>query len=237
MKEAGEKSQTYASPAIIARRKRILEETRKAIEVEGISALSMSDIGKRAKVAKRTLYNAFQTRDRMVATAIQEYFQEFMESIRHEYPRGTMMHNLERLVSFARRNRKIRNYARAVLAIYFTTSGDDDIWNTMHHMAVLENRQWPEALHGRKQLQPWVNVGELAAQLAAIEYSMINDWSLGRIPDDKIVVRLSTVYLCHILGAVRGAARREIENMLIKIARDGESALPLPKHAPMVQAA
>ena len=69
-KESGDRPQTYSSPAIMERRRRILEETRKIIAEKGIAALSMNEIGQRAGVAKRTLYNAFQTRERMIASAI-----------------------------------------------------------------------------------------------------------------------------------------------------------------------
>jgi AcrR family transcriptional regulator len=227
--DAGGKPQSYSSPAIIARRKRILEETRKAISEQGMSSLSMGEIGQRAGVAKRTLYNAFQTRERMVAAALQEYFDEFSDRIRYEHPAGTLMHNVERLVSGIQFSHKVRNYARAVMALYFSRDADHDIWSTIQAMVIPPNRQWIKALGDKKQLQPWVNVDGLVNDLGRIECATINDWSLGRIPDGEIIVRLVGACLTHVVGATRGAARKEIEEMLLKIEQEGEKALPVLK--------
>ena len=58
--------QGYASSSIIERRRRILTTARKMIGAEGMAAINMDEISRRADVAKRTLYNAFQTRERMM---------------------------------------------------------------------------------------------------------------------------------------------------------------------------
>src|SRR5438094_204527 len=75
------KPQTYSSPAIRARRRRILEETRRMIAEDGLLNFNMNELCKRAGVAKRTLYNAFQTREQLIAIAIAEYFQEYVDRI------------------------------------------------------------------------------------------------------------------------------------------------------------
>jgi len=229
--EGNERPQTYASPEIIERRRRILEETRQVIAEQGITALNMNDIGRRAGVAKRTLYNAFQTRERMIAAAIQEYFEEYVSRITFTQPSGTLQHNLERMISVVQRNRRIPNYIRAIMALYFSPEVDEDIWLAMHSIATRQNRAWIENLAAGKQLQAWVEVDTLVDDLVRLEYAMINDWARGRIPDDAIIVRLITSYLTLILGAVRGAARKEVEAMLKDIAERGSEALPMRKRA------
>ena len=229
--EGNERPQTYASPAIIERRRRILEETRQVIAENGITALNMNDIGRRAGVAKRTLYNAFQTRERMIAAAIQEYFEEYVSRITFTQPAGSLQHNLERMISVVQRNRRIPNYIRAIMALYFSPEVDEDIWLAMHSIATRQNRAWVENLSADKQLQAWVAVDTLVDDLVRLEYAMINDWARGRIPDDAIILRLITSYLTLMLGAVRGAARKEIEAMLKDIAERGDEALPMRKRA------
>lgn len=228
-KDVSDRPQTYSSPAIMARRKRILEEARKIISEQGIAALSMSEIGQRAGVAKRTLYNAFQTRERLIAAAIQEYFDEYVGRISFVNPPGTMMHNLERMISVVQRNRQIRNYIKAIMAIYFSPEVDSDIWVAMHSMATRPNLEWMRTLQAKKQLQPWVDVNRLADDAVRFEYATINDWALGRIADDEIVVRLISSYLTFMLGATRGAARKEIEELLSRIEVEGAAALPMPQ--------
>jgi AcrR family transcriptional regulator len=226
LKEVTERPQTYSSPAIRARRSRILDETRKIISEQGIAALSMSEIGKRAGVAKRTLYNAFQTRERMIATAIQEYFDEYVTRIPHGSTAGTLMHNLERLISVHQRNRHIRNYIRAIMALYFSPEADSDIWMAMHSMATRSNLLWMRNLQEKKQLQSWIDVEKLADDVVRYEYATINDWAQGRLTDDEIIPRLLTSYLTFMAGATRGAARKEIEDMLRQISESGVPVLP-----------
>jgi AcrR family transcriptional regulator len=226
LKEASERPQTYASPAILERRQRILEETRKTIARQGINGLSMNEIGQRAGVAKRTLYNAFQTRERMIATAIQEYFDEYLGHVGFSYPQGTMLHSVERLVTVVQRNRRIRNYIRAIMALYFSSDIDEDIWTAMHTIASGHNRAWVASLRSRRQLQPWIDPAKLVDDLIRLEYATINNWAQGHIPDDEIVVRLVQCYLTLMLGAVRGTTRREIEALLHDIDVRGAGALP-----------
>ena len=230
LKEANE-PQTYSSPAILERRRRILHETRNVIAEQGIAALSMNEIGQRARVAKRTLYNAFQTRERMIGTAIQEYFDEYVSRISFTHPPGTMMHNLERMISVVQRNRKIPNYIRAIMALYFSSEVDSDIWMALHTPATKHNREWIEELDAGKQLQPWIKVDTLVDDLVRFEYATINEWAQQRIADDEIIVRLISSYLTFILGAIRGSARKEVEALLKDLAARGIEALPMHKRA------
>lgn len=204
------------------------------IAEQGIAALSMNEIGLRAGVAKRTLYNAFQTRERMIAAAIQDYFDEYVGQISYAYPVGTMLHNLERMISVVQRNRQIRNYIRAIMALYFSPDVDSDIWIAMHSMATRPSMEWLRALESKKQLNHWINVDDLADDVVRLEYATINNWALGRIADDQIVVRLISSYLTFMLGATRGAARKEIETLLRRLPVEGEAALPKPQRMRLV---
>ncbi|BAV63659.1 TetR/AcrR family transcriptional regulator [Sphingobium cloacae] len=229
VRETGDRPQTYSSPAIIERRRRILEETRKVIAEQGIAALSMNEIGQRAGVAKRTLYNAFQTRERMIAAAIQEYFDDFVSRISYSSEPGTLQHNLERMISVVQRNRKIRNYIRAIMSLYFSSDVDHDIWAAMHSPAMHHNRQWISALEAKRHLQPWVKVDSLVDDIVRFEYATINDWAQDRIPDDEIIVRLVSGYLSCMLGSLRGAARKEVDALIKDIGERGMEALPVPR--------
>ena len=225
LNEAHERTQIYSSPAMRARRSRILAETRKAIAEQGIAALSMNDVGKRAGVAKRTLYNAFQTRERMIAIAIQEYFDEFVTCISYAHPVGTLMHNVERMVSVVNRNRQIRNYIRAIMALYFSPEADGDIWQAMHRMAARSNLEWMRILQSKRQLQPWAEAEQLADEVVRLEYATINAWAQGRMGDDEIIPHLLRSYLTFVAGATRGAARREIEDLLHEVTGHGVGRL------------
>lgn len=215
--EIVEKPLTYSSPAILARRRRILDETRTLIAEQGIGNFSMNELCKRAGVAKRTLYNGFQTRERLIASAIHEYFVEYLSKISYTSESGTLHRNIERIVAVGRRNRKIRNYIRAIMAVYFSPDVDHQIWEAMHSVAVASNLEWIRNIARRRQLQPWVDADALVDDIVRYEYATINDWARGMIPDEALVPRLVSSYLTFMAGATRGAARAEIEAMI----RDG----------------
>ena len=106
----------YASPSILARRNRILTETRKMIAEVGLARLAMDDVARRANVAKRTLYNAFQSKEHLVATAISRYFEAYESKIKYTNDDATTLDwMVERLIIVARRNLTIRNYTRALM--------------------------------------------------------------------------------------------------------------------------
>ena len=216
-----EKPQTYSSPAIRARRRRILEETRLLIAEQGLANFNMNELCKRAGVAKRTLYNAFQTREQMIAIAIGEYFQDYIDRIPYTAAPGTLQRNVERLVSVSRRNLKIRNYIRAIMSIFFSPEADSGIWRTMQGMATRPTLEWLSNLATRRQLQPWVEPDCLAEDLVRLEYAVVNDWSLGRIADEELTHHLLLSFLTFMAGATRGAANAEIREAIGHLETDG----------------
>lgn len=224
------KPQTYSSPAIRARRQRILDETRRMIAEEGLLNFNMNELCKRADVAKRTLYNAFQTREQLIAIAISEYFQEYVDRIPYSAPPGTLQHNLERLISVTRRNVRIRNYIRAIMSIFFSADVGSNIWETMQGMATRPTLEWLNNLAARRQLQPWVDPDTLANDLVRLEYAIVNDWSLKRISDDELTPHLLLSVLTFMAGATRGAANTEIRDTIRQIQEHGVPAVkPVPK--------
>ncbi len=219
----------YSSPAIYARRQRILDETRKLIAERGLAGFSMDEICRRADVAKRTLYNAFQTKERMIAIAIHEYFDRYISKIPYTAPPGTLQGTIERLVFVIQRNRQIRNYITAIMSVYFSPDADRSIWQTMHSMAVESNLQWVQALAGRRQLQPWIDPQRLTDDVVRIEYAIIYDWCRGRIADEDVALHLLTGHLTCMVGATRGAARKQIEDKLLEFHTSGIPTMNAPE--------
>lgn len=207
----------YFSPAIRERRQRILDEARVMISENGISNFSMDELCVRAEVAKRTLYNAFQSREQIIATAIQQYFDSYIENIPYSTPAGSLQRIIERLAWIVRRNMKIRNYIRVLMGIYFSPDVNSDIRESVHMLGVRFNREWIGKLAGKRQLQSWIDPEQLAHDIIRFEYALINDWCQGRIEDDRFLPHILGCYLTFIAGATKGKARNEIEEMLAQL--------------------
>lgn len=220
-KDVADRPQTYASPAILARRRRILAETRKMLAEEGISALSMAEIGKRSGVAKRTLYNAFQTREGLVSAAINEYFIEFIALLEEGADAGTMDHAVDRLVAVCDRIQILRNYVGAVMTIYFGADTEKSIVATIRHLSQEAHRGWAETIDAQNQFNPWIDTAQLTSAVTLMEFGTLNDWCHGRLPPENIGYRVVVNYLTLMAGATRGKTRRDIEAKLRDIAENG----------------
>ena len=220
-KKAPQRPANYQSPAIRERRRRILNEARLMISEKGINDFSMDELGVRAGVAKRTLYNAFNSKELIISTAIQQYFDTFIEKIPYSTPPGSLPRIVERLAWIVRRNKEIPNYIKALMAIYFSPDIEDDIWESIHMLGVHFNMEWIKKLTSKRQLQPWIDPEQMAHDIIRIEYGVISDWCQGRIDDDDFLPHILLCYLNYVVGATKGRARKEVEDML-KLLQTGE---------------
>jgi AcrR family transcriptional regulator len=212
--ENGTRSSGYASPSIIARRHRILDETRRMIGEVGIANLSMDDVAKRANVAKRTLYNAFQSKEHLVASAISKYFEDYASKIDYSTEDATLEWMIERLVIVARRNMAIRNYTRALMNIYFSSNVDPEIRQAIHEIASKSHEPWILELDRRGQLAPWTDAEDLIAMLVRLRYATAHAWAEGLIPEDQLVYELLRSFFTLMAGSTIGQAREEIVEVL-----------------------
>lgn len=214
---AGARSSGYSSPSIIARRHRIVDETRRMIGEVGIANLSMDDVAQRANVAKRTLYNAFQSKEHLVASAISKYFEDCETKVDYSNEAVTLEWMIERLVIVAQRNLAVRNYTRALMNIYFSSNVDPEIRQAIHEIASTSHEPWILELDRRRQLQPWVDAEDLVAMLVRQRYATAHAWAEGLMPDDQLVPGLLRGFFTLMAGATTGTARKQIIDVLANL--------------------
>ena len=204
------------------------------IAQEGINGFSIRTLCKNADVAQRTLYNAFQSKDRLIALAISEAYEEVNRHMRYRTSADTLEGIVDRLISVNSRNLKARNYTKAVVSLYFSPNISQDIWNALRGMAFRNLRQWLDRLDREKVLAPWVNVEEAASDLANLEYSVINDWAVGRLSDDTYVPRLVVSVLSYTAGITLDAQREQALEMARHIRSTGTlPEFPKPVYDPV----
>ncbi len=215
---------SYSSPAMQARRQRILEETRILIGEQGIDGFSMMELCRRADVAKQTLYYAFGNKNLLIASAIRDFFEEYEKGIPYHSPSGTLERMIERIVAVGRRNLSIRNYVAAIIAFYYSSTTGSELWTALHEIMTLPQRPYVEALAEARQLQPWADRQQLIDALDGQRLSVSNDWIHGRIDDGDMINRLVIGHLSYLLGSVKGNTRRKIEMTLRTVAEIGAEA-------------
>jgi AcrR family transcriptional regulator len=219
--KASERRSSYSSPAIVARRKRILDIARALIAEKGYAQFNLGEVGTRAGVAKQTVYNIFGTRERIIATAISDYFEERESLIRYTSQPGTMERMIERLVVATRASESMPNYLGAVMAIYFSVDTDPDIWAAMHEVATYPHKAWIESLAAQGALQPWVEPAALIDDLAAHTSLALLDWCRGRLDTEQSIRQKVIGALTLAAGSTTGAASAEISAKLADIAANG----------------
>lgn len=214
----------YASAGMHDRRRRILSAARNMIATGGLEQFSMRELGERANVAQRTLYNIFQSKDHLLAEAVKENYFGFVNHAKYEHEAGTLHGAVERLVLVHRENIRIKNYTRTLMAVYFAPQTDHELWTTIHDISADNHRVWIQRLADKRQLHPWIDVDQAANRLTSVEYATINEWCQNLIRDDAFVDTLTVAVLTFVAGLTRGAAYREIVGALADFASGGRLA-------------
>jgi AcrR family transcriptional regulator len=193
------------------RRRRIMDEARALISEKGLDAFSMRELGLRAGVAQRTLYNAFESKDHLIVLAVKEYYEHFVARMTYRNPAESMDGIVERLVIVHARNKSLKNYVRAVMAVYFASGVAEELWTTIHRISADNYRVWLTELRRRRQLHPWVDIDGGADMLARMEYATVHEWAEGRLADEAFIPKLLTAVLTLAAGMARGEALKAID--------------------------
>lgn len=192
------------------------------ISEAGLDGFSIRTLCRNADVAQRTLYNAFQSKDRLIAIAIREAYEEVNRFMRYRTSADTIDGIIDRLISVNSRNFKARNYTRAVTSLYFSPTIGPDLWDAFRQMAFLNLRQWLDRLVREGGLQPWVDVDQTATDFANIEFATIHDWATGRLSDEQYLTRLVLAVLSHAAGVTTGPSRIRAMEMAEAIRTTGK---------------
>lgn len=234
--KSGSRQAGYSSPSIIARRQRILDETLKLIGETGLSDLSLDDVAQRANVAKRTIYNAFQSKEHLVATVISRLFANFATQVEYVHAVDTLDGMIERLIRGARRNKKMRNFMRALMNIYFSTDLDPEMRQVVRQVAGGAHEAWVKTISQKGDLQPWADEETLIDMLISLRYAAVHAWLEKIMKDDYLEKNVTVGYLKVLAGATRGETHAEIMGALENIDAKMESfeKLPLAELSPIL---
>jgi len=213
---------TYDSPVMAERRRRILHETRKLINEEGLEGFSMRELSKRANVAPKTLYNAFGDRDRVIGIAVREMYDALRHNVKFKTSNRTLSGLLDRAIVINRGNLKARNYARAVATIYFAPGTNTELREILQEMAVGRTSEWLADLRTKGQLHDWVEIENLTRHMANMEYALILDWATGRVEDEEYLFRFAEIVLFSAMAATRGEVYEMAKAMMERMAETRE---------------
>ncbi|WP_176594654.1 TetR/AcrR family transcriptional regulator [Sphingobium sp. EM0848] len=200
----------YASATMLERRKRILAVTRDLVAEQGIDGFSINALCRRADVAKQTLYNAFGTKDELIAAAILDYFEDYERHIPYRSAVGTLDRLIERMVAVGTRNLAIPNYIKAITGFYFSASPHPELRETLHNIFSAIQAPYVKALAASASLHPWVDPERLIESLDEQRMLVAAKWARGELSDEEFINGLVMGVLTILLGVSRGEDRDRI---------------------------
>ena len=197
----------YDSALMHERRQRILAETRRVIEENGIENLSMRELCKRADVAQRTLYNAFGSKDRIVGLAIQENYLEQVARMKFTTAPDTMEGVIERLARVCMHFGRQRNYLKAVMDLYFAPTVHKDTIQMMRELSYGNVRPWLQQLQARELLSPYLTLEQVEGDMTDLAFSVMRKFTSGEIGVARMADESVRGMLVLTVGSTTGEAQ------------------------------
>lgn len=205
----GGKALVYKSSSMVERRLRILREARRMIAETDSIDFSLEELCARAGVAKNTIYNAFGSKENVIASAIQQYIEDFSASVTSVNDRNTVEGRLERLIKSSVGLPQIRAYTTAIMAIYNSPKADPQIRAAIRDVPVRLHTPFVERLAELGRLAPGVAPEQMVAAMITSNYAVYSDWTHGEIPDDGLVDRICEAWLVVMAGFTTDGLRKE----------------------------
>ncbi|MGE4303996.1 MAG: TetR/AcrR family transcriptional regulator [Novosphingobium sp.] len=218
---------TRGSPAMFARRRRILHETRRMMVEGGVDRMGMRELAERSGVSLRTLYNAFGSKEILIAAAVRQYYDKFLRALSEGRDPYDFDWVLTGIVATNLRNQQIRDYLSGVVGLYFSLSADDAIRLELRRIGAGFMVPWLELLQARRQLRGGTDITRSISHIASLQYAINQEWLAGCIPDDAFVPAILEGVLTHLAGLVRGSAHARIDALLVDLNGSGVEAAAL----------
>lgn len=204
----------YSSSKMFERRRRIMEETRLLVAEHGHEGFNMRDLCRRAKVAPQTVYKAFESKERLVAIAIRQHFHVYSANQAYHYDASTIQGVIEHIAVSHESMRNVREYAKAITAIYFSQTADPDLRAAASYNLMGTIQPWVASLRRGRALRKGVTADDFTDAVVHLLFSTTFEWCLGNIDDDDFLFKKLERLLVYSAGATRGEAQKEINRYL-----------------------
>jgi len=206
---------TNSSDAMFARRRRILDETRAMLVRDGLEGFNVRELCRRADVGSRTFYNAFTSKENVIALAIKGYFDAFQSRAEQGLDLSTFEGSLTHQATVILRNQQLPSYLQAVAAIYFSMTADQAIRRVLTTIGEQSWLRWLRAMQIRRQLERGVDIDGLALDLSDLQFAKVHEWGVGSLSDEAYFDRSIAGVLTMLSGATRGEARADVREAVL----------------------
>ena len=219
---------SYASPAQIERRKRILRETLKLLEEASPADISMAQIAELSEVSTKTLYNLFKSRNGLLLAAAAQTRTDTQNSANvTSAPAG-----ISRILELTRRTmdtfERSPDFMGSAMSVVVGISAEDEA----EHHRVGKTQQWfYEALliaESEDQLLPGTDCMQLSQLLAASQWGVTLMWQKGLISLETLRRQATIKHCLDLMPFCRIETRKWLDDLLASMmgsTRNGASNL------------
>jgi AcrR family transcriptional regulator len=205
----------YASPAMKERRQRMLSVALEMIGEDGVAAFNVRTFCDRAEVSPRTLYYTFGSKEDVIIAAIEHHFDKFRDSLPPPPYFGDLDAVLRQLESIGDIVVRERRYAAAMVEVFFTSNGTDNVRNDLMRMAV----GWVAQGKDKGVVGRISDTEREAVQTLLINagYANVGDFVFGRISERTFRLRAQVNVLMIGLKIFRPAIQTQARRILNRL--------------------
>ena len=218
----------YASPAQAERRKRILRETLKLLQVTSSADISMAQIAELSDVSTKTLYNLFKSRNGLLLAAAAQTRADTQSSANvMSAPAG-----ISRILELTRRTmdtfESSPEFMESAMSVVVGISAEDE---AEHHRVGMTQKWFHEALlvaESKDQLIPGTDCTQLSQLLAASQWGVTLMWQKGLISLDTLRRQAIIKHCLDLMPFCRMETREWLDDLLASMmesTRDGAGNL------------
>jgi AcrR family transcriptional regulator len=196
----------------------ILAAARQELTEKGYDGVTMDALAERAGVVKKTLYNRYGSKDRLLVAAISQIIQGYRGSAIEE--RGIPAIVASRNAA-ARQVVATPEYAEAMTRALMQAEPGHVLVQLLLEDAVAELVRHLRAARAKGELEPFIDIQELAEQVASHGWGLILLWIKGLVPLAEFETRSMRGLFVMLRAATRGSRRRLLGELLDR--------MPLPE--------
>ena len=204
----------YASPAQAERRKRILRETLKLLQVASPADISMAQIAERSGVSTKTLYNLFKSRNGLLLAAAAQTRADTQDSANvMSAPAG-----ISRILELTRRTmdtfERSPEFMESAMSVVVGISAEDE---AEHHRVGSTQKWFHEALlvaESEDQLLPGTDCLQLSQLLSASQWGVTLMWQKGLISTDTLQRQAIIKHCLDLMPFCRMETRKWLDDLL-----------------------
>ena len=208
------KRASYSSPRQQERQEKILATARRLIAEKGYSGLTMRDLASASNVSEKTLYNLFESKDRLVMRAVADLLDAIVQGVEAQSRQPGLDTILLYSQAMTRQILETPAYAHAMAQALFHA----DEGNPLVDILLQSNERYLhlELQHAltRGELHEDANVQQLAGLLLANMWGVLLLWQKGLL-SLQALPGASMRSLCLCLGTIaRGEGKKVVNRRL-----------------------